>query len=95
MKDVYITDDMGSVDTSSVKVSKKDNEQVTWHSHAKYDATVSFDGKSPFSQPTFLVHPGESVPSGPPIVPADPMKPYKYNVIGHNGENDPVVIVDN
>lgn len=94
MKDINITDTFGAVDLSSVKVSKKGFEQVTWHSNVSQDTTIKFDADSPFQQSEFTVPAGKSVSSGPPVVPASSTT-YKYTVYGHDGQNDPVVIVDN
>jgi hypothetical protein len=96
MKNVHITNHQGQVDQSTISVSKSGGEQVTWHSHDNKPATIVFDAStgSPFQKSEFVVPAGGSISSGPPMV--DPSsKPYKYTVKGPEGENDPVVIVDN
>jgi len=96
MKDVRITSDVGDVDQPSVSVSRSGGEEVTWHSYAGKAATIKFNSAagSPFLKPEFDVPAGGSVSSGPAVSGAS-RKPYKYTVVGPDGENDPVVIIDN
>jgi hypothetical protein len=95
-KGVQITSHDGQVDQSTITVSKSVGDAVTWHSHDNKAATIKFDSEdgSPFQNATFNVPPGGSVSSGPALSHVD-HKPYKYTVVGPDGENDPIVIVDN
>jgi len=96
MKQVHITSSVGDVDLPTVTVSKSGSEEVTWHSHANKPAQIRFDSPdgSPFQKATFDVPAGGSISSGPSLSHVA-HKSYKYTVVGPDGENDPVVIVDN
>ena len=96
MQHVHITSPQGHVDQTDVTVSKSVGEEVTWHSHENERATIKFnsDQGSPFQKSTFEVPAGGSVPSGSAKREAQ-SKHYKYTVVGSNGENDPVVIIEN
>lgn len=96
MQHVHITSPQGHVDQTDVTVSKSVGEEVTWHSHENERATIKFnsDQGSPFQKSTFEVPAGGSVPSGSAKGEAQ-SKHYKYTVVGSNGENDPVVIIEN
>jgi hypothetical protein len=95
MQNVYITNSNGQVDQTDIRVSKSGAEEVTWHSHDNKPATIKFDSAegSPFEKSVFTVPPGGNVSSGPAHGAAQ-HKSYKYTVVGPDGENDPVVIID-
>jgi hypothetical protein len=98
MSKIHVNITGGAADPDPARVSIKNNDEVVWHSKDGKESKVKFqNGASPFDKNEFPVPPSGDVPSGQAksgaLPPGQDEKPYKYDVIGSNGTNDPTIII--
>ena len=96
-KSIHVTGDDGTVDVVNQKLSKGQNEQAIWHSDTGKRSIIYFNSAdgSPFHETEFHVPAGGDVTSGPMKSGLPTTKHFKYTVVGTQGTQDPVIIIDN
>jgi hypothetical protein len=90
-KHIRITTNNGQVDHDNQPI-KKNGEEAVWDSGTGAAFQVVFRADSPFDRNEFNVPAGGSVSSGTARADAAD-KPYKYDVVGPGGTNDPTIII--
>ena len=96
-KSIHVTGDNGSVDIHQQKLSKGGSEQAKWISDTGKRSIIIFNkgNGSPFHDNEFHVPAGGEVISGPLRSGLNKDDPFGYTVVGQQGTNDPVIIIDN
>lgn len=94
-KPIHVIANDGSVDVNKQKVGK--GEQARWYSDTGKMSIIYFNKRegSPFADNIFYVPAGGSVSSGPFRKEWPEKKEFRYTVVGTQGNNDPVIIIDN
>ena len=92
-QDVNIIDSNGNVGKDPVHARQGAGDWVTWFSHDNLEATIVFNGASPFTQRVIPVPAGGNGASSR-VRPGAALGQYKYTVVCPGGATDPVVIID-
>lgn len=91
--DIKIEDRKGKVNKYECTLHTDQSEEAVWNSDDGRCLVIF--GTSPFKDSVFVVPDGGSVSSGEVVAPVEkPPKKYKYTVVGPDGSNDPIIVID-
>jgi hypothetical protein len=98
-KDVVVTTDRGNVQSGqeTIFLQRSQGGSVRWVSRCDRDSVIVFSSNegSPFKEKIFRLRAGGTARSGPLArgKKRGTLSVYKYSVMGAQGNNDPIIIV--